>query len=117
MSDEDIVKKWIIYTLSKNDEYFDAYMALSRCCSKDPVRALDIIIKILQNNASDDIQMNLSAGPLEDLLVRNGNQIIDKVEEFAKKDSNFNELLGGVWKNNITDSVWERIEAVRNSIW
>lgn len=26
-------------------------------------------------------------------------------------------MLGGVWKNDIDDGVWKRVEAVRSHVW
>ena len=59
----------------------------------------------------------LAAGPLEDLLAYDGARCIDRVEQLAKEDEKFNWLLGGVWRNSMTDEVWERVQAVRKEIW
>mgnify|MGYP003401746209 CR=1 FL=1 len=59
----------------------------------------------------------LAAGPLEDLLASFGPEYIDRVETLARQDPKFKELLGGVWKNAITDDVWERLGRVRGSTW
>lgn len=58
------------------------------------------------------IQRVLSAGPIEDLLARHGDVFIDRVEHGASGDPNFAKLLGGVWKNSMSDAVWERLQAV-----
>jgi hypothetical protein len=55
----------------------------------------------------------LSAGPLEDLLVYHGDTVIDRVEAAAKANPTFAFLLGGVWRNAISQEVWDRICAVR----
>lgn len=59
----------------------------------------------------------LAAGPLEDLLVYFGAQYVDCVESIARKDPKFRQLLGGIWKNAISDEVWERISRVRGGTW
>ena len=59
----------------------------------------------------------LAAGALEDLLADHGPDYIDRVEDTARKDPKFNRLLGGVWKNSITDDVWHRVQAIRNEVW
>ena len=59
----------------------------------------------------------LAAGPLEDLLAKRGEDFIDRVEELARKDPKFNDLLGGVWRNTMTDEVWQRVQAIRNHVW
>lgn len=55
---------------------------------------------------------NLSAGPLEMLLANHGNKMIDVVEAEAKRNGAFANLLGGVWKNRMTDEIWARVQAV-----
>lgn len=59
----------------------------------------------------------LAAGPLEDLLAKFGPLYIDRIEALARQDRRFNDLLGGVWKNSMTDEVWERVTKARNTIW
>jgi hypothetical protein len=58
------------------------------------------------------IAQKLSAGPIEDLLVRHGAAFIDRVEDEARRDPAFAFTLGGVWQNRMTDEVWSRIQAV-----
>ena len=57
-------------------------------------------------------QENLSAGPLEDLLVYHGHEVIDRVESEARSNPKFASLLGGVWKNAMADDIWRRIQGV-----
>ena len=59
----------------------------------------------------------LAAGPLEDLLSEFGHLYIDRVEELARKNPRFNELLGGVWRLSMTDNVWERVQKARLKVW
>ena len=59
----------------------------------------------------------LAAGPLEDLLAKQGPEFIDRVEELARKDPQFNYLLGGVWRNTMTDEIWQRVQAARLQVW
>ena len=57
----------------------------------------------------------LAAGPLEDLLADAGETYIDEIEELAKEDPKFSYLLGGVWKSDMTEEVWERVQRVWDS--
>ena len=61
---------------------------------------------------STETMQNLSAGEVEDLLGRHGSEMISLVEAEAQRDPSFAKLLGGVWKNNMTDEVWSRLQAV-----
>ena len=54
----------------------------------------------------------LAAGPVEDLLSLHGPSFIDRVETEAQANPNFASLLGGVWRLNMTDEVWVRVQAV-----
>jgi hypothetical protein len=60
----------------------------------------------------ENVLDNLAAGPLETLLVRHGRDIIDRVENEAKSDPRFKDLLLGVWGNAVDATVWERLEAL-----
>ncbi|MBK7393296.1 MAG: hypothetical protein IPI64_08335 [Chloracidobacterium sp.] len=59
----------------------------------------------------------LAAGPMEDLLSEFGPLYIDRVEELARTNPRFNELLGGVWRLSMTDEVWERVQKIRSIVW
>lgn len=70
-----------------------------------------------KRDLSDKAVGMLAAGPLEDLLARQGPEFIDRVEELARKDPQFNYLLGGVWRNTMTDEVWQRVQTARHEVW
>jgi len=75
------------------------------------------ILKVYKHDLPENVMAVLAAGPLEDLLAKRGEDYIDRVEELARKDPKFSYLLGGVWRNSMTDEVWERVKAVRNTEW
>lgn len=80
-------------------------------------RLWPFILETYKHDLSEDIMAVLAAGPLEDLLAKCGPEYIDRVEELARKDPRFNELLGGVWRSTITDEIWQRLKAIRNQVW
>lgn len=94
------------------DICFWAAEKMNKLVYSDPNTAWDIILTILKIDQSPIIVMNLSAGPLEDLLVYHGEETIRKVETEAKKNEKFAKLLGGVWKNKMKDEIWNRVQAV-----
>ena len=100
-----------------DDQHFWAFEQLDDLCKQSPELAWEIILRILDANSSDPIVENLSAGPLEDLLVYHGEQVISLVEIRARNDSKFRNLLGGVWKNAISDEIWERVQKLVESRW
>jgi hypothetical protein len=75
------------------------------------------ILAAYKRDLSDRTIPVLAAGPLEDLLATQGPEFIDRVEELARKDPKFNYLLGGVWRNAMTDEIWQRVQAARHHVW
>lgn len=49
---------------------------------------------------------------MEDLLSGHGAQFIDRVEAQARSDPQFAMFLGGVWRFQMADEVWARVQAV-----
>ena len=96
---------------ARNEELFWSFEQLWELCREDPETAFDVILCILQANNTSAIEEVLSAGPLEDLLARHGPAFIDRIEDEASRNPRFRHLLGGVWKNSMTDEVWSRVQA------
>jgi hypothetical protein len=78
----------------------------------DPEHGWPMILEILRRDDGVAILEVLSAGPLEDLLAKHGPAFIDRVEAEARRNPVFARLLGGVWKNQMTDEIWARVLAV-----
>jgi hypothetical protein len=108
----DIVSSWIICT-----ENFWAHEALNELIDSDPEQAWLIIQEIAKHDFDDESKAMFAAGPLEEILAKNGPRIIDRIEAKAKTDPKFNDLLGGLWKNTMSDEVWARVEAARKRSW
>lgn len=79
---------------------------------EDPETAWIIILRILAIDDSGAVMENLSAGPLEDLLVKHGPRFIGRIEQEATKSPKFASLLGGVWRSNMTEDIWQRVQSV-----
>ena len=71
-----------------------------------------LILTNHRKNQSQRVQQLLSAGDVEDLLAKHGDQFIDRIEADAHADPSFAKLLGGVWKSQMSDEVWSRVQAV-----
>lgn len=113
---ENFVVNYIKY-LENSDDMFWVFNRFIDLIRDEPETAWILIKKILKTDSSLKMIADLSAGPLEDLLVDHGDKFIDRVEEEAKKNPDFAKLLGGVWKNAINDEVWERIQKVCDRSW
>ena len=115
----DFAESWIAFM--KAPENSEEYSALSwvfdreyDLMNEEPVEILRLILKVLSIDNSNEIQEVLSAGPLEDLLAKHGDAMIEAVEKEAKLNPLFAKLLGGVWQNSMTDDIWARVQAVWN---
>ena len=75
------------------------------------------ILMTYKRELSSKVISSLAAGPVEDLLAKFGSRYIDRVEHLAQQDEKFNMLLGGVWKNDMTDEVWQRLQKIRKNVW
>jgi hypothetical protein len=118
-----IITAWVAAQQAKSGspEYATNWWAVSEvmdwALEGDGDRLWQFILEIYKRDLSDNIIAVLAAGPLEDLLAKRGVDFIDRIEELARKDPKFNYLLGGVWRNTMTDEVWQRVQAIRNHVW
>ncbi|QEX22838.1 hypothetical protein FRZ61_27710 [Hypericibacter adhaerens] len=116
---EDLARAWIHLQNAPREskshrENFWAHEAIWELLHNNPDEAWSTILEILKQDKSDWIIENLAAGPLEDLLVAHGRQFIGHIEAVAD-DPIFQKLARLVWKNDIPDDVWLRLQAIRNS--
>lgn len=111
MSDQrinDLVVAW--FTGDSESVMYDA-------ATEDPETTWLAILEILKRDLTDDQKALLAAGPLEDLLVWHGSAFINRVEDEAKVNARFNYLLGGVWRREMPQEIWERVEKARKTVW
>jgi hypothetical protein len=101
----------------EREENFWAFQSFDEISRTDPELCWELILQTLHTPHPDSVSAILAARPLEDLLGRFGARFIDRVEAQAGKDAKFKELLGGVWRNSMSDEVWARIEACRGERW
>lgn len=87
------------------EQTFWAYEALNGLCRSDPEQALVIICMILEMNPDERVLSNLAAGPLEDILVRHGIDVIKKIKEIIPVNKKFTELLRQVWTGRMASSI------------
>lgn len=96
------------------DQLFWAHDRASDLCSDSPEEAWDFILATLAQDHSSTVMENLSAGPLEDLLAKHGALFIERVEAQSRQDPRFGRLLGGVWRNAMSEDVWHRVQRVQD---
>jgi hypothetical protein len=81
----------------------------------DPAKAWQCILCAIEMPACAEHLGVLAAGPLEDLLSFHGPEYIDRIEAKARTSPLFALVLGGVWRFQMTDSVWSRVKGVRDT--
>jgi len=92
-------------------QYFDSIDQLDHIVRTDPEQGWEAIQRIFVSCESDFQRACLAAGLLEDLLASHGSDFVARVEQLARSNAGFRELLGGVWRNAIDDAVWMRLQA------
>jgi hypothetical protein len=106
--------------VSARGKYGDAWEKLDAYCDTAPSTALRIIEEIqfrLTDRTPIDYELMsaLAAGPLEDLLARHGDEVIDEVERMAGKDPEFRKCLSGVWRNAMSHELYARVQKAADS--
>ena len=108
---------WVLYWQAPEDSVAREQLRYAGDREYDLVReepevAWRLILAVIRLDRSSEIQEVLSAGPLEDLLSKHGESFIGRVEQEAKANAAFARLLGGVWQNSMSESVWSRVQSV-----
>lgn len=114
-----LAEGWISYWLAPEDSALRESFSWAvdreyELVREEPEIAWFLILEVLRRNSSTQILEVLSAGPLEDLLAKHGERIIASVEREAKSNPSLASLLGGIWRNDISEHVWSRVQAVWN---
>jgi hypothetical protein len=116
------VDAWVAFTeaaqvVPERDPHWPMVLEVMRWASDNPEKLWSFIIAANERELSASVISNLAAGPLEDLLVHHGRKFIDRIVSRATADEKFNDLLGGVWKNEMSDDVWQAVLNVRKQAW
>ncbi|MBU8977222.1 hypothetical protein JI752_013800 [Lysobacter sp. MMG2] len=75
------------------------------------------VLAVLVRSPPQKVLGTLAAGPLEDLIAYEGDRFIERIEQHARHDPAFRHLLGGVWQNQASPEIWERVEVARGIPW
>jgi hypothetical protein len=81
---------------------------------EDPETAWEAILEAIDQPRMTPYLGNLVASPLEELLDLHGASFIDRAEQRARSDAKFARILDVVWKSVMTESIWQRVQAVWN---
>jgi hypothetical protein len=117
MIDEHFINEWIKHQEDTYDDddaeshWTDDHLINLVLC--DEIEELwEFVTRTYRKELSPEVIGILSAGALEDILAKRGEEYIGRVELLAANDPKFKYLLGGVWQNAMSDEVWSRVQAV-----
>jgi hypothetical protein len=118
----EIAASWIaLHRLAEEsperEALFWAFCSAHELVIEDPEKGWAMIEEIRRLDGSDLILSNLAAGPLEDLLVAHGEQLIERIEAACGRDQQLKRLLGATWQNDMADALWARIKAIAAPSW
>jgi hypothetical protein len=100
----------------KHSQTLWAWEKVNRIISDEFIEYAYNVVKILFEKSSSDIHLcAIGSGPLEELLKKNGEFIIDRIEELASTDRRFRICLSYVWPTNLSVNIWKRIVKARNN--
>lgn len=101
---DEIAAAWIA-----NQESWWAWEVVDDACRDDPERGWQHVLAILTAAKSPLIIERLGAGPLEDLLAKHGDTLIERVEDLAQRNMKFRECLTNTWQNAMSMDIWTRV--------
>lgn len=116
MSDE-VVAHWIRYHTEKrgtSDPLFAAWEGVADLVDRDPEAGWALTLALIAAAPDDQVLANVAAGPLESLISRSPELMIDRVEQQARRDAKFRRCLTGVW--GIPSSVRDRLAKLTSSV-
>ena len=96
----------------KENPYAVAFDEFYCIVKDDPDRAWEAILAVIAEPRANSCVGILAAGPVEDLLSHHGARFIERVEVAARSNPNFASMLGGVWRSDMPEEIWARIQAV-----
>jgi hypothetical protein len=111
LSDQYILDKDLVLTKRDTSATEWASSKVIDLALESPEELWDFILEVLKRDPPTEVIEVLAAGPLEDYIAKLGERVIGQVEAQAAMDPKFRSLLGGVWRNSMSDEVWERVQA------
>jgi hypothetical protein len=86
-------------------------------CTDQQEVAWSATLRLLGRDLTQEQLELLAAGPLETLLAHHGEAFIERVEREAQNNPRFNHLLGGVWRHEMPEEIWQRVQNARKEVW
>ncbi|HLK90976.1 MAG TPA: hypothetical protein VKZ18_13845 [Polyangia bacterium] len=95
-----LVADWIRYHAERRkgtDPLFEAWEKVTDIVMSDPEEGWTVVLALVDASPDDWVLCNVAAGPLEDLLRKFSDVLVDRAEVQARRDPKFRRCLTGVW--------------------
>jgi hypothetical protein len=89
-----------------------AYDAVRHLCESEPKEALALILVMVEMADQPLLLKDIRAGPLEDLLVKRGADVIAEVEARARDNAPLRTVLSHVWISDGSGALNQRLVAL-----
>jgi len=108
----EIARNWVV----EKGKYSEPWGKLESAIEHNPKAAFRIIEEIhhiISSSEKIDYKLMglLAAGHLENLLCDKGPEVIGDLEFLASNDEEFRKCLCGVWKSEIDDEIYARVQS------
>ena len=91
--------EWLRYADAGNEDCCWVDESLPNLIDEDPSLAWSIILELVHRAPSDREFDFAAAGPLEDLIVRHGEKLIEVIEQRLQGDKSLRRAITKVWLN------------------
>jgi hypothetical protein len=108
----EIADAYLRYHARKQEADRWAWEKVEDLIEHDLDEAWRIICALVSKASSDEALAYVAAGPLENLLVRHGPAVIDKVEDESRNNSRLQLALSGVWGIGAGNPIFDRWHAL-----
>lgn len=104
---EKFLKEYDEYHIKKTSKVIgSAITYVDILVNKDPLKAVESTMEIINICKNDSELAYVAAGPLENLFVYHGHKIINKIKEEADCNEKLQLALSGVWLDEDEDSIF-----------
>ncbi len=94
-----------------DDPHYWAVEAIDELIRRDPDEAWTLLLELIARAEDDRMLASIAAGPLENLIVRHGWHLIEKIEAEAETGRRFRRALSGVWgETQMSEDLAQRIK-------
>ena len=109
---ERIIQEYIEYGETEDPDWGWASDRMYSILESVPELAWELIVELIDRAPSDNSLSFFAAGPLEDLLSKDGPDFIERVERRAQTKATFRRAVGMLRRLGMTDDVWARVRAI-----